>query len=131
MYHSGTQAPSSTIISSARLYSEMRSSGSCCVRARSRMVSSSRVGVRAVVERAIGVEQNVQEVLRIGIVRLPAQTGVGLELGIVEVFEISRPFHLLDFDFHAQDLAPHLDHDLEIQPNRAAGAGHGNDDPRP
>ena len=63
------------------------------------------VGVASVVHATLGVEEDVQEVLRVGIVGGPAESGVGLELLSIQIFEIGRPLNLLDLDFHAKLLA--------------------------
>ena len=89
-----------------------------------------RIGVGGVIVFAFAVEQDVQEVLRIRIVCVPAKHE-HLELAPIEVLQIGCPLDLLYLDFHAQRPFPHLQYDLQVDGDVAAGAGHADHDARP
>ena len=65
------------------------------------------------------VEQYVQEVLRVRIVGLPAES-VNLEIAAVQVLKVRRPFDLLYLHLHAERILPHLQDYLHVDSNVTA-----------
>ena len=70
---------------------------------------------------ALAVEENVEDVLRVRVVHDPAG-GEHLVLALVQVLPEGRLLGLLDLDFDAEVLLPHLDHRLDVVARGGAGA---------
>ena len=90
-----------------------------------------RVRITSVVLRTVSMEQDIQEVLWIRVVCLPAASPERLELILVEILEIRGPLDLLDLDLYAELLPPHLNHNFHVQTDSSTRARHGDDDSGP
>ena len=86
--------------------------------------------IAAVVDAALGVEQDVQEVLGVGIVRFPAQPGERLEFLVFKILEVRGPLNLLDLNLNPQGLLPHFQDHFQVETDGAAGSRDSDHDAR-
>ena len=71
------------------------------------------VGVLRLVVIALAVEQDIQEILRVRVIRDPAKTAEHLEPILMQVLKENGPFCLEKLDPHAQVSLPHRQHGLD------------------